>query len=157
MSDARAYTRALKSYDTDLFASRTRDGVLAVFRKHTRYEYFGYVDELGGNLFYPIDGKQLIFPLTDNWMMSGNPRSWGIDIVVDKIRQGDARANEALFDEMDAHNERIELSEKRSMNNEIESFWKHERRRFAKATDDVLTHSLSKDEPKRRLKDRSIK
>jgi hypothetical protein len=62
-----------------------------------------------------------------------------------------------MFDELDEQNEAVDKSKKRALRNEIEAFWSHERRRFAKATDHILTHSLSKDEPKKRLKDRSIK
>jgi len=103
------------------------------------------------------EDKQFIFALTDNWLASGKPRDWGIDFVLQKIKSIDALANERFLEEIDAENERIEKSRARSLKNEMEAFWSHERRRFAKATDGILTHSLSKDEPKKRLKDRSIK
>ncbi len=76
---------------------------------------------------------------------------------MDKIREMDVLANERLFEEMDLSNEKVDESNKRAMKNDIESFCIENRRAFAKATDDILTHSLSKDEPKRRLKDRRIK
>ncbi len=150
-----SYTKALKSYDRELFAGRTKDGVACVFRKHKR---FVPVSEWnGGRLMTLMEDKQLIFALTENWLASGRPRSWGIDHVIDRIKAIDSQANERLFEEMDAHNEKVDQSKRREMRNEMEAFWSHERRRFAKATDDILTHSLSKDEPRKRLKDRSIK
>lgn len=151
----KSYTKALKSYDRELFAGRTTDGVACVFRRHKRYVP---VCELnGGSLHALIEGKQFIFALTDNWTARGVPRDWGVDFVLNRIKEIDSLANERMLDEMDAHNEKIDESNKRSLKNEMEAFWSHERRRFAKATDDILTHSLSKNETRKRLKDRSIK
>jgi len=150
-----AYTKALKSYDRELFAGLSKDGLACVFRRSKRFEQ---VCELEGVplLNLRVD-KQYVCAITDNWMASGVPRDWGIDDVVGHIRSIDALANEKLFDEMDEANERVDQIKKKDTRNQIESFWIDERRRFAKATDGILTHSLSKDEPKRRLKDRSIK
>lgn len=150
-----SYTRALKNYDRDLFAGRTMDGVACVFRKVKRFEPVCELD--GIPLSVVREGMQLVFPLTDTWTMAGLPREWGIDFVLERVKKSDAMANERFFEEMDAENERIDQSNKRHLKNETEAFWKDSRRAFAKATDDILTHSLSKDEPKRRLKDRSIK
>ncbi len=150
-----AYTKALRSYDRDLFAGRTKDGVPCVFRKAKRFEPVWVTDDF--KLLNLIESKQFVFAITDNWMATGTPRDWGIDDVLDKVKKSDALANQALFDEMDAHNEKVDQIKKKDTRNDIESFWIDERKRFAKATDDILTHSLSKDEPKRRLKDRSIK
>lgn len=148
-------TKALKRYDRDLFAGRTMDGVACVFRKSKRFEP---VCELNGEpLLVLKEDKQLVFPLTDNWNMRGKPRMWGIDNVLDRVKEIDAQANDRMFEEMDALNERVEDSNKRHMRNEIEAFWKDERRRFAKATDHILVSSMSKDETKRRLKDKRIK
>lgn len=150
-----AYTKALRSYDRDLFAGRSKDGVPCVFRKAKRYEPVWVTDEF--RLYNLIVDKQFVFAITDNWMANGEPRDWGIDDVLNKVKKSDFLANKALFDEMDEANEQVERIKKKDLRNNIESFWIDERRRFAKATDDILTHSLSKDEPKRRLKDRSIK
>lgn len=151
----KGYTRALKSYDRDLFAARNALGVVCVFKKVKRYEPV-FVDE-GVRMLNLIQGNEFIFALTDTWGLNGTPREWGIDRVVNRIREIDALSNERYFEEMDAHNEKVDESKRRSMRNEMEAFWSHERRRFAKATDDILTHSLSKDEPRKRRKDRSIK
>ena len=150
-----SYTRALKQYDRDLYAGRSKDGLPCVFRRSKRYEVVGEWDDF--KLLNLREDKQFIFALTDNWLASGKPRDWGIDFVLQKIKSIDALANERFLEEIDAENERIEKSRARSLKNEMEAFWSHERRRFAKATDGILTHSLSKDEPKKRLKDRSIK
>lgn len=150
-----SYTRALKRYDGDLYAGRNLDGVACVFRKSMRYHKV--CDWSGGTLLELKADKQFIFAITDNWSLSGRQIDWGIDQVVGHLKEIDALANAQLFEEMDEHNERVDKSKSRGLKNEMEAFWSHERRRFAKATDGILTHSLSKDEPKKRLKDRSIK
>lgn len=150
-----AYTRALKRYDRDLFAGRTKDGMPCVYRKIKRFE--PVVESEGFRLLNLKEDKQFVFALTSNWTLSGTPRDWGVDDVVGRIKEIDCLANERFFEEMDAQNERIDEIKRKDLRNEMEAFWIDERRRFAKATDDILTHSLSKDEPRKRLKDRSIK
>ena len=150
-----SYTKALKRYDSALYAGRTMDGLPCVFRKTKRFEVVSEWE--GGKLLNLRECKQYVFALTDNWAASGKPVDWGIDFVLQKVRQSDALANERLFEELDAYNDKVDESKKRTLRNEMEAFWSHERRRFAKATDGILTHSLSKDEPRKRLKDRSIK
>ena len=152
-----SYTRALKRYDPDLYADRTRDGVACVFRKVKRY--FPVTEWEGGKLLDLRADKQLIFAITDNWSMHGTPRNWGIDDVLGHVKEIDAIANAKLFDEMDEQNEKVDLANRRSLRGEIEGFMSYERRRFAKTFDANLglTHSISKDEPRKRLKDRSIK
>lgn len=150
-----SYTRALKRYDPDLYAGRTMDGAPCVFRKVKRYYPVSEWD--GGKLYELKRDKQLVFAITENWTMRTAPRDWGIDDVLGHVREIDALANARLFEELDAANDRVDESNKRALRNEMEGFWACERRRFAKATDDILTHSLSKDEPRKRLKDRSIK
>ena len=152
---ADSYTRALKRYDVDLYAGRTKDGALCVFRKHKSFELV--FDEDGLKLFNLVTRPQFIFAITENWGLSGKPCQWGIDHVLDHVRKIDTQANERLFEEMDEANDRVDKAERRKMRNEIESFWIDNRREFVKATDDILVHSLSKDEPRKRLKDRSIK
>ena len=153
--DLRAYTRNLKRYDKDLFAGRNREGLPCVFRKSKRYH--PVIEGEGVKLSVLMDDIQYVFAITDNWSAGGKPRHWGIDDIVWKVQSIDALANAKLFDEMDAENDRLDQIKKKDLRNEMEGFWSYERRRFAKATDDILTHSLSHDEPRKRLKDRSIK
>lgn len=150
-----SYTRALKRHDRDLFAGLTKDGMPCVFRRVKRFVPI-YVDE-GFKFLDLIEDKQLIMALTDNWTMRGRPRAWGIDFVLDRIKEIDTQANERLFEEIDRKNETVDESHRRQFRNEAEAFWSDNRRAFVKATDDILIHSLSKDEPKKRLKDRSIR
>ncbi len=151
----KSYTRALKNYDRDLFADRNNAGMPCVFRKVKRWvmvcedEAFRFA-----NL---VEDKQFVFAITDTWTLRGEPRDWGIDDVVGRIQKLDTLAQKDFFEKMDAENERQDSIKRKDLRNEMEAFWSHERNRFVKTTNDILTHSLSKDEPKKRLKDRRIK
>lgn len=152
-----AYNKALKRYDRDLFCDHNRDGVLCVFRKHKRFVPV-CVSE-GFKILNLITDKQFIFALTENWSLSTPPRVWGVDHVLTRIRQIDCQANERYFEELEAQEKRVDESEKRHLRNEAEAFVADNRREFTKWFDDEFgcVHSLSKDEPRKRLKDRRIK
>lgn len=152
-----SYTKALKRYDKDLFARRNQDGVLCVFRKQKRFEPVVVSDTF--KFLNLIEGIQYIFSLTENWTLSTKPRQWGIDRVLERIREIDGWENERMFDEIDRKNEAVDKSKERSFRNETEAFFADHRSEFVKTFDENMgcIHSLSKDEPKKRLKDRSIK
>lgn len=152
-----SYTKALKRYDPDLYAGLTMDGIPCVFRKVKRY--FPVIEWDGGRLLDLRRDKQIIFGITHNWTMRGVPRAWGIDDVLGHVQQIDSLANARMFDEMDAKNDAVDSSKQKAIRNEIEGFMSYERRRFAKTFDENLglMHSTSMDEPRKRLKDRSIK
>lgn len=152
---ALAYTRAVKRYSSDLFCAPNNQGVLCIFRKIKRYVPAYVSDDF--KLLNLIEDKQFVFSLTDTWSLNGQPRAWGIDQVVDRLREIDTWARERFFEEMEAQNERVQKSKDRAISNELEAIASESRREFAKATNDILIHSLSKDEPRKRLKDRSIK
>jgi hypothetical protein len=152
---ARAYTRALKRYDKDLFCAPNNQHVLCVFRKHKRFVPVVVSDDF--KLLNLIEDKQFVFSLTDTWTLSGKPRAWGIDRVLDRLREIDLHARERLIEEMDALNERVDESKSRDISNELEAFASDYRGAFKKATDDILIHSLSKDEPRKRMKEKRIK
>ena len=152
-----SYTKALKQYDKDLFARRNQDGVMCVFRKNKRFEPVVVNDSF--RLLNLVEGIQYIFSLTENWTLSTKPRQWGIEFVLNRIKEIDCLSNERMMEELDRKNEAVDQSKRRSFRNEAEAFWADNRREFVKGIDEIVgcTHSLSKDEPKKRLKDRSIK
>lgn len=148
-------TKTLKRYDRDLFAEAAHDGQVRVFRK-VRHAV-PVVECEDYRLLTLVDKKQFVIALTDTWTMQGNPRQWGSDFVLNKLREMDSQANERIFEEFERAEERREQSKRRSAKNELEGKASYYRRAFAKATDDILVHSLSKDEPTKRKKDRSLK
>lgn len=151
------YTKSLRRYDKDLFAGRTKDGVLCVFRKTKRYEPVVVSDSF--KILNLKEDKVFVFALTDTWTLAGVPRMWGVDHVLNRVKQIDTQANERFFEEMEEKNEAVDKSQKRKFRNEAEAFWADNRKEFIKAVDTTYgtTVSLSRDEPRKRLKDRSIK
>ncbi len=148
-------TRSLKRYDRDLFCAPASDGVLCVYRKHKRVTPVWEHEDF--TLSSVIEDKQLIFALTDNWSRRGTPRAWGTDFILNRLREIDAQANERLLEDFEKAEVRAQESKDRDLTNHLEAWASDSRRAFAKATDDILVHSLSKDEPRKRRKDRSIK
>lgn len=152
-----SYTRALKRYDKDLFAKHNQDGVMCVFRKAKRFEPVVVSESF--KFYNLVDGIQFVFSLTENWTLSTKPRQWGIDRVLERIREIDGWENARMFDEMDKANDQVDESSRRALRNETEAFFADNRKEFIKGIDEIAgcTHSLSKDEPRKRLKDRSIR
>lgn len=151
----RSYNRVLQSYDRDLFVERNLDGVLCVFRHTKRYDLVIETEDF--KLMNLRSGKDYVCALTETWGLTSKPRDWGSDDVLDHIQKIDQLANKRFLEEADTLNEEVEKKRKRHLRGEMEAFWHDERRAFARATNDILTHSLDKSETKRRLKDRRIK
>lgn len=131
------------------------DGLPCVFRKSKRWD--PVCEGEGFKLLNLREGKDLVFALTDNWTAKGTPRLWGFETVLCRIRELDAWEHQDLLEKIDAENTKVDESNRRALKNEMEAFWSHNRDRFKEAFKDTLTHGLSKDEPRKRLEDRSIK
>ena len=150
-------TRSLKRYDGDLFCDHNPNGVLCVFRKVKRFVPVCETD--GFSLKTLVEAREFVFALTDTWNLRGKPRSWGVDHILNRLREIDLQAQEKFFEAMEEAEEKAAKTKRKDFRNEAEAFWADHRKEFIKATDAVYgtTVSLSKDEPKKRLRDRSIK
>jgi len=73
---AKRLTHRLKMYDKDLYAQRSFNGVLSVYRN--AYRYVKVVDEDNVKLYDLKHSPQFIFALTDNWKTNGalRDRDW---------------------------------------------------------------------------------
>ena len=67
---AKRLTHRLKMYDNDLYAQRSFNGVLSVYRN--AYRYVKVVDEDNVKLYDLKHSPQFIFALTDNWKTTGS-------------------------------------------------------------------------------------
>jgi hypothetical protein len=150
MESVSYYNRAVKKYDPELYAKRDDDGFISVYRNGKRWAVY---DVDGTEVAFLIPSPTFVFALTDNWSKTGQPRNWGQDRVLERLRDIDAWARKDLLRELEEKEELIEESRARSLRNEAEAFWADNRRQFAKATDGILTHSLDKTEKKRRIQD----
>jgi hypothetical protein len=152
-----SYTKALRRYDGELFAGRTKDGVPCVFRRIKRWMPITKAD--GFKLMVLKEDKEFIFALTDTWLATGQPREWGVDHVLSRIREIDTQANEDLIRKWDEQNERVDQSRQRHFDNEAEAFLKDNRRQFVKEMEEIapMARSLPRNEKRKILRDRRIK
>lgn len=156
---AKAYDRALKRYDPDLFVERNVDGVLCVFRNHKRFVPVVVTESF--KLLNLSSDKQYVFAITDTWGALGKPRDYGIDDLLNHIQKIDSLANSKFLDEIDQANAKVDESKKKDLKNEMEGMLAYEKRRLQRAFDEIapISRGMSKSDDKKRLREinRSIK
>lgn len=138
-------TTEVKKYDRDLFAERSPNGAVQIYRKSVRWEAFS----LGSDrLIVSVPCNQLVVPLTDTFNFKGKPVEWGLEPISWKIRQMDAHRDDSYYEKMVENRERIAKDEKRIKENEMRAIAADMRSDFAKATNNINTASLSKVDPR---------
>lgn len=154
MKDAktRSLTRALKKYDSDLFADRS-DDLIGVYRRTIHWQSYDY---LGALLHFSRPSLDPVLFLTDNWKINGRPVEWGIEPIMDRIRELDCWNKDRFYEEFVAERERLSNNKKRAFKNEVKARAADMRKDFAKAVNDINTSSLGKVD-KRRIKDGNCK
>ncbi len=152
-----SYTKALKRYDRELFAGRTREGTPCVFRRVKRF--VPVIESETFKLMTLKEDKHFIFALTDTWLATGQLRDWGIDHVLNRISEIDTQKHEDLIRQMDEANERVDKSRTRHIDNEAEAYLKDNRRQFIDEFEAIapMARSLPRTERRKILRDRSIK
>lgn len=147
-------TRSLKKYDRDLFA-RFEGGLLHVLIKRKRPVSIKAKD--GVYLTYFIDHDSQVMSLTDNWSARGNPRDWGIDRVILRLKEIDSRQRENLIEEFEAENERKKKEKEKDLSNHNEAFLHEFRDDIKKAFSDTNTSLMDKKiDPRRKFEKRSF-
>lgn len=145
------YTRHLRRHDRDLYAARNKSGVICVYRKGWRYEPVLDSDEL--TLYASVFSPQYVLALTDTWKTNGAPCEWGVDRLLERVREIDLATNPDLLVRMEKENEKRDESKARDFRNETESMLYESRDAFKKAFNDINTSTLSKDDARRRRRD----
>jgi hypothetical protein len=150
MCRAERISKALRAHDDKLFCRRSPDGILSVYRKGERVEWF--VTEDGSRLGFLRPDHHMIFCLTDTWGMKGQPKDWGIEPILHKIRASDLWHRD-IAAELEEQDEKATKSAERTLRNNNEAFLSDQRGAFKKAFADINTASMDKTENKRRLRD----
>lgn len=153
----KSYEQALKRYDSDLFVDRNQDGVLCVFKTQKRFEPVCETD--GFRILNLREGKDFVCAITDTWGLNGRQRDYGIDDLLNHIQKIDSLANAKFLEDVDAANAKVDEARDRTLKNEMQGMLAYEKKRFQRAFDEIapISKGMSKDEPKKRLKERSIK
>lgn len=158
MALAQEITRALKRHDRDLFCQFSPvHGCDVVYRRSRRLERVWETAEF--SLSVPRETKEYVLALTSDWNHTSEPRAWGLDRILEKIRSMDHALNSQLFEEFEERERQLKKSKRRHLDNEVEAWAKDSRRAFGKMADESFgcVHSLDKSEQKRRKRDRRIK
>lgn len=124
----REVTRAVRAYESKLFAKREGNGAIHIYRSNPS----------------PTDPYHFVFALTDTWTVHGKPREWGLEVVVARLQAHDLWKNETVVERINAEAQKVEDSLERERKNTVEAFLYDFRRSFARATDGINTSSLAK-------------
>lgn len=123
MDRVKSISRAVKAYDSELFAVMHKPPRVDVYRQNR--------DKLSPPHF--------IFSLTEDWTTKTRPIEWGIEPVIARLRAMDLWQSGVTLDALIQEDEKKEESKKRAMRHNVESFLYDFRGQFAKATDGVNT------------------
>lgn len=108
----------VQKYDNRLYAQLSDSRIPCLFRKNS------------------IGRADLVFPLTHNWLITGEVVDWGVCAIWDKLQRSD-NAGRAVLQEMEEHNERVEKSQEREKANKRESWAREFAPILAKETKDL--------------------
>lgn len=151
---AKEITKAIKRHDRKLYAEMDSRGVIHIYRES--FQHMAY-DVAGALVNFLVAKPHYVFSLTDNWTLNGKPREWGVEVVYERIREMDTWGHSDPFERLKKDREKAEASRERHLQNETEAFLYDARSEFKKAFSDVNTALMSKDNPRKRLRDRRIK
>jgi hypothetical protein len=121
-------TRALKEHDKYLEAKEVKLGRIDIYRRSQ----------------FDLTPPHFLFPLTHNWKIEGVPVSWGIEVVLNRIKAHDLWRDDTFIEKYIAQHEKEQESRDRDLRNSIESFLYDFRSEFKKATSDINTANLNK-------------
>lgn len=137
-------TSYLKRYDKDLYADRTRDGRINIFRKYRSYDYYRMGET---NLYVSTIRPQFVCGLTLDWSETGTPVEWGIEPILTKIKRMD-QWRENILKQIHDRNDQIDRDNKRQKTNEIRARAADCRKEFARATNEYTIGSATVDKEK---------
>ena len=137
--NVRKLTRELRKFDSKLYAIKGSDGKTFVMREGKRYDFLKLDDNI--IIRYPVNDDYMVFPLTDNWSLSGKPVSWSYFNVIQHLREIDTW-NRDVFTEVVEHNEKVKASRERDFTNNTEAFLSDNYRAFQREFADIRTSNM---------------
>jgi hypothetical protein len=136
-------------YDPKLVA-KSKYGRIDILRKGFRYVPY----EINGQVILVLNEDNWpVLSLTNNWKNDGRPVEWGVEPILAKLRSMDLWKRN-IADEAIKAKEKKSESQERGMDNNLEAFWKDNRRLWAKNFDQVNRSNISR--PDRRFRDDKI-
>lgn len=145
MDRASVLTKHLRSHDNKLFAKK-HDGVIHVFRRANRYASVAWES---GTLVYSYEDRDHVTSLTDTWGIGGNPVDWGIEPVLQRIKEIDGH-NRSVLEEMLEQSDKAREQKERDNKNRNEAFLRDFRKPFQKAFNDFNVAQMKSDNRRKR-------
>lgn len=137
MGRAEVISSYLRKFDPLLFCEKSEDGKLCIYRKDQRIETY---DVDGFVIHFVRPAPYLVLALTDTWNLFGKSRDWGIEPILNRLRECDLWSRDLAKESMESI-ERSNASKDRDVDNHIESYLKDIRKPFANATNDIVVGS----------------
>jgi hypothetical protein len=133
-------TRFIKRYDPKLYCEKSREGKLCVFRKGQTIESY---DVDGTIIDFVRPAPYLVFALTNDWTVNGEPCDRGLDPIYFRLQEIDVWNRDLAKESLQSIVKGKE-SRARAVENHIESYLLENRREFARLTNDINTSTLDK-------------
>lgn len=152
-SQTKFIDRVVRSHDAELYAERSNNGYIAIYRQGRRFDS---VYEVGSHKIVTFrDAPQFVFALTDNWATTGAPREWGSEVVLERLKKHDLHNNELLFAEIERSEELRAKRKENDLKNQNEAWLADNHGRFKRAFSDINTSCFDKSDRRRRRFDKS--
>lgn len=129
MDRASRLTEVVRHYDRSLYVVKSGE-MLQLWRR----EY--PVDKLG----IPTSSRpeeHFILALTSDWTLKGTPVDWGIEPLMNRIKDMDAWRDDTYYEKMMDDREQEDKLKKRRFKNNMRALAYDSRRDIAKASDDI--------------------
>lgn len=140
MGRAEDVTKFVRKYDPELYCEKGREGKLCVYRKGHSVESY----DLNGSVIHFVRSTPyMVFALTTDWTINGEPCDRGLDPIYFHLQETDLWKRDLAKESLSSI-EKGKASRDRDTQNHIESYLSENRREFARLTNDINTSTLNK-------------
>ncbi len=144
-SRTKTLTEHLRRYESKLFAQRDDETkVIHVMREGTITMGPLHYGEM--KFYYTKSAAHFIMCLTDNWTLSGSPRDWGIDLVINRLQEIDSWNRAKMFEEMREGREKTTKAQEKDRINKHEAWLRDNKNIFKRAFNDINVSSINSKE-----------
>lgn len=146
-SKLKLLAKELKAYDRELVLHQDdHTKKVTIMRKKT---YWETVEFEGKTIQYSRTYPDYVISLTKDWKMNSEPVDWGIEPVLNKIKESDPWRDSNYFTDFVKQRENLEAMRRESKRGQIRDLAYDMRREFARATNDINTSTLAKVDSRR--------
>jgi hypothetical protein len=126
--------KALRAYDRALFAKPDFKGRVCVMRKGPKWVLYDFE---GVDILVKESVEDVVFALTDNWSQSGVARDWGIEPVMQRLREIDSWSRSDFLKDWESLKDKEQEAKQRDFRRRTEDYAYEIREDFKKAFSDI--------------------